>query len=76
MIKGFAAAFVLYQGKKIFPVETESIFYGKRKEYNYILLSKLRLRIFKMDGTMSGMQTVEYICGRDGGYRRPYGGSS
>ena len=43
MIKGVAAAFVLYQGKKIFPVETESIFYGKRKEYNYILLSKLRL---------------------------------
>lgn len=43
MIKGFAAAFVLYQGKKIFPVETESIFYGKRKEYNYILLSKMRL---------------------------------
>ena len=43
MIKGFAAAFVLYQGKKNFPVETERIFYGKRKEYNYILLSKLRL---------------------------------
>ena len=43
VVLGFAAAFVLYQGKKIFPVETESIFYGKRKEYNYILLSKLRL---------------------------------
>ena len=41
MIKGFAAAFVLYQGKKIFPVETESIFYGKRKEYNYILISSI-----------------------------------
>ena len=39
--------------------------YGEGKDNKYILLPELRLRINQVDGAVSGMQRVEYLCGRD-----------
>ena len=39
--------------------------YGKN-ENQCVFLPELRIRISKMDGAMSGLQGVEYLCGRTG----------
>ena len=43
-----------------FTVEGPEIIYGKNKN-ECVFLSELRIRVCKMDGTVSGMQRVEYL---------------